>query len=618
MNRKLRIGLMLVCDALLVSLALALAFGLRFHGEALYTKYLGMFYYLLPVNVAAMLGALVLFRLYHRVWAYAGIGELLAILKAVSLGTLAVTTFAYFTLYPLPRSITLIAWPLTVLLIGGSRLAWRIIAERRKHGGAGRWCRNVLIVGAGDAGTLMARELMHAGRGLVPVGFIDDDPQKRGMLVLNLPVLGSREDIPNVVTNHRVDEIVIAMPSVPPADIREIVRICRHTLADVRILPSMSRFLDRKVTLNHLEPVSPEDLLPRDPVQVNLDEVAAYLQDRVVLVTGAGGSIGSEICRQCVRLRPRRLVLLDHAENGVYNLWHELKGRLPEAALDIAIADVRDRDKIEGVWVEHSPEVVFHAAAHKHVPLMERHPDEAVRTNVFGTRNVAAAADRHDTGVFIFISTDKAVNPTSVMGATKRLAELAVQQFNGRSRTRFAAVRFGNVLDSDGSVIPLFKEQIRRGGPVTVTHPEMTRYFMTIPEAVQLVIQAGALTEGGEVFVLDMGEPVKIIDIARELIRLSGLEPDRDIEIQIVGPRRGEKLYEELLTAEEGYTSSRHRRIFIAKPRLVDAVALEREFQRLERRGTRCTREDVFHALDRVLPVRQKTAEAASSPSTLS
>ncbi|MBE0467596.1 MAG: polysaccharide biosynthesis protein, partial [Candidatus Desulforudis sp.] len=606
MNRTLRISLLLICDALLVSLGLFLAFELRFQGEAVRPEYLHMLRYLIPVNIAAMLGSLAIFRLYHRMWAYAGINELLSVVQAVSLGTIAVIAFAYFTFYPLPRSIMLIAWPLIVMLVGGSRLVWRMAVDWRKQSTGSRWRRNVLIVGAGDAGALVARELKHTGGGLVPIGFIDDDPHKQGLRVMGIPVVGTREDIPDVVRGRRVDQIVVAMPSAPSEVTREIIRLCRRTAAELRILPGIARFLDKQVTLADLRPVDAEDLLPRETVQVDLDEVAAYLRDRVVLVTGAGGSIGSELCRQCVRFGPRRLVLLDHAENGVYELWNQLKRVFPEDALDIAVADLRDQAKVEDVWAAYRPQVVFHAAAHKHVPLMEKHPDEAVRTNVFGTRNAAEAADRHGAEVFILISTDKAVNPTSVMGATKRLAELVVRQLNGMSKTRYAAVRFGNVLESNGSVIPLFKEQIARGGPVTVTHADMTRYFMTIPEAVQLVVQAGAMAEGGEVFVLDMGEPVRILDLAHELVRLSGLEPDLDIEIQVIGARPGEKLYEELLTTEEGVTATAHRRIFTARPRLVDANALERELYYLYRRGTHCTREEVFQALERVLPALKK------------
>lgn len=611
MSRKLRIGLLLIGDALLVSLGLMLAFELRFHGEPLRFEYLGMIQYLIPVNVVAMVGSLALLRLYHRAWAYAGIGEVLAIVQAVSLGTLIVMAVAYLTFAPLPRSIMLIAWPLTILLIGGSRLGWRLIVDWRKRSTGRRWRRNVLIVGAGDAGALVVRELRQAGKGLVPVGFIDDDSQKQGLQIMGLPVVGTREDIPKVVRRQRIDQIVIAVPSASFEALREIIRLCRRTSAELRILPGIARFLDRRVTLGDLRPVDVADLLSREPVRVNLDEVTAYLRDRVVLVTGAGGSIGSELCRQCIRFGPQRLVLLDHAENGVYELWNELKRSFPEAALDIAITDVRDWAKIEGVWAAHRPQVVFHAAAHKHVSLMEKHPDEAVRTNIFGTRNVAAAADRYGAEVFILISTDKAVNPTSVMGATKRLAELVIRRLNGGSRTRYAAVRFGNVLESNGSVIPLFKEQIARGGPVTVTHAEMTRYFMTIPEAVQLVIQAGALAEGGEVFVLDMGTPVKILDLAHELIRLSGLEPDRDIEIKVIGPRPGEKLYEELLTAEEGVTTTRHRQIFTARPRLVDVKVLERELDHLYHRGIHCTRGEVFQALEKILSIAKKIPAGA-------
>jgi FlaA1/EpsC-like NDP-sugar epimerase len=420
--------------------------------------------------------------------------------------------------------------------------------------------------------------------------------------VLGLPVLGAREQIPEVVARHKISLIVIAMPSVGAATIREIVDICRSTQAELKILPGMYQIINGQVSVNHLRPVQLEDLLRREPVRVDLKEIAGYLGGKTVLITGAGGSIGSELCRQVAAVYPQKLVLLGHGENSIHNIWLELREKFPGVALAIEIADIRDKPRVDNVFQKHRPDVVFHAAAHKHVPLMELHPAEAVKTNIFGTRNLAQAASRFGTKGFLLISTDKAVNPSSVMGATKRFAELIIAQENLSSETTFTAVRFGNVLGSSGSVVPLFKQQIARGGPVTVTHPEMKRYFMTIPEAVQLVIQAGAMARGGEVFVLDMGEPVKIVDMARDMVKLSGLEPDKDIQIKFTGIRQGEKLFEELLTAEEGSSATEHKRIFIARPSLVDVAALEGELVNLSRKGLLCTAEDIFSALGGIIP----------------
>ncbi|WP_449240390.1 polysaccharide biosynthesis protein [Desulfoscipio gibsoniae] len=603
MNLVLRTAILIFCDFVLVNLAMVLTLLIRFYesGNALY--YLQSYINFAPLAAGLMIISFYLFRLYHKVWAYASIGELIAITIAVSAGTAGVFILSFFIQTPLPRSVVLMSWAFNILIIGGSRGAWRVYVQAQKamgqDSGYKKEKRKALIVGAGDAGAMVVRELRNHGNGLIPVGFVDDDVKKHGMTILGIPVLGGRDRLPEIIKKRIIAEVIIAMPSVPREIIRQTVQTCKGANARLKILPGIYQLIDGKVTVNGLRSVQVEDLLGRDPVMVNMRQIAGYLTGRTVMVTGAGGSIGSELCRQVAGFSPSRLIVLGHGENSIHNIVMELRESYHDLTVDIEIADVRDKLRIDGIFELYRPSVVFHAAAHKHVPLMERHPDEAVKTNVFGTRNVAEAADRVGTDIFVMISTDKAVNPSSVMGATKRLAELVVQHLDKMSRTTFTAVRFGNVLGSSGSVVPTFKRQILRGGPVTVTHPEMKRYFMTIPEAVQLVIQAGVMAEGGEVFILDMGEPVKIVDLAKLMITLSGLEPGKDIEIRFTGARPGEKLFEELLTAEEGSDVTKHERIFVARPTAVDFARLEAELHRLliQTGNGGIAGEDVFEVL---------------------
>ncbi len=566
-----RVLALLLIDGILVNFAFLLALWLRFEG-AVPQHNLAAYKELAPFFTVIWLGCFLAFGLYRRMWQYASLGELLSIVYSVTVGMVLNISLTYFWMkggsLPLPRSVFVLAWMAAVLFVGGSRFSWRLFRDSYLHNGKLRAGKPVLIVGAGDAGAAVARELCshnhNTGR-IVPVGFVDDDRSKRGLEMFGLRVLGGREDIPRLVENYGVQEIIIAIPSAPGREIREIVEICRKTPAGLKILPGMNELINGKVSVSQIREVRIEDILGREPVEVDLESIAGYLTGRTVLVTGAGGSIGSELCRQVAQFQPKALILLGHGENSIYQIHKELSGTYPELELKPVIVDVRDKVAVSRLFQLYKPGVVFHAAAHKHVPLMEYNAAEAVKNNVLGTYAVAAAASRHGAETFISVSTDKAVNPTSIMGATKRVAEMVVQQAGRYSKTRFAAVRFGNVLGSRGSVVPLFKEQIAAGGPVTVTHPDMTRYFMTIPEAVQLVIQAGALAGGGEVFVLDMGEPVKILDLAKSMILLSGFEPEEDIEIVFTGIRPGEKLYEELMTSTEGVNVTKHNRIFIAK-----------------------------------------------------
>jgi len=622
MLAKWRIYCLVLVDAVLINVALYGALWLRFDGTVPYYFWRSCLH-LAGFYTAATLLIFYFMGLYRRLWQYAGTGELLNVLYAVTLGTVANVALAYFLQERLPRSVFIISWGLTIGFIGGSRLFWRLFREQIRGNGGVRGLtglglpkvgRRVLIAGAGDAGAMVARELKHrngngTGHNYNPVGFIDDDRGKQGQQILGLPILGARGDLFYLADRHAIEEVIIAMPSAPGRVVREIVNTCRELDVAVKTLPGISELIDGRVTVNSIREVHVEDLLRRDPVAVDLQEIATYLRGRTVLVTGAGGSIGSELCRQVVRFEPACLVLLGHDENPIFEIEHELGHKHPALRLETTIADIKDRAKINSVFNWYRPQIVFHAAAHKHVPLMEANPEEAVSNNIIGTRNVAEAADRVGSFAFVLISTDKTVNPTSVMGASKRVAEMFIQTLAGRSRTRFAAVRFGNVLGSRGSVLPTFKEQIAHGGPVEVTHPEMTRYFMTIPEAVQLVIQAGAMAQGGEIFVLDMGEPVKILDLAEDLIRLSGFEPYSEIDIRVTGIRPGEKLFEEILTPEEGTTATKHSQIYVARPNDIDEALLDTALAQFAARNWAENRDQLLDLLRTLVPTYQTPAQ---------
>lgn len=579
MNKYLRLLLLGVIDIILVNISLYGALYLRFDGK-IPANYLESYNRLAIIFTIVLLASFFFFGLYNRLWRYASIGELFSVITAVTIGTAVNIALVYFIMQggqlPLPRSVFPISWLLNIVLIGGSRLLWRLVRDYgfkslQQNGG-----KPILIVGAGDTGVLVAKELKrHYNGELNLVGFIDDDPLKKDSKVLGVQVFGGRDVIPQIITKYNLEEIIIAIPSVAGSVIREIVGMCEKSNVKIKILPGIYDLIEENVTVNQIREVQVEDLLGREPVKVDLEGISSYLKGQVILVTGAGGSIGSELCRQILKYTPSKLLLLDICENNMYDIEMELRNAYPYIEIVALVKDVRDKKAINQIFAEYKPYVVYHAAAHKHVPLMEANPEEAIKNNVMGTYNVAQAADKYGVKKFVLISTDKAVNPTSVMGASKRLAEIVIQYIDKTSKTNFVAVRFGNVLASRGSVIPLFKKQIAEGGPVTVTHPDMVRYFMTIPEAVELVIQAGVFAKGGEIFVLDMGEPVKILDLAKTLIKLSGFEPGKDIEIIYTGIRPGEKLFEELLTAEEGVNATTHKRIFIAKPNGLSGSLIE-------------------------------------------
>lgn len=520
--------------------------------------------------------------LYKRVWQFASVGEMILIFKAVTISM--ASAYVISLVWPnmtVPLSVAFNSYLLVMLGVGAARFAIRLVKDSYVKQDLSGFKRT-LIIGAGQCGVIVARELKtNANSNLLAVGFIDDDPVKLHQSVVGLPVLGNRSNIQDVVIQHEVSEIIIALPSASRREVSEVISICKRTNANMKIIPHINDLLEGKISMKSLRNVEVEDLLGRDPVVLESDGIKEYIEGKIVLVTGAGGSIGSELCRQLVCFNPGQLLLLGHGENSIYQIHRELSSK--GIKLIPIIADVQDRVRMEEVFRKHKPQAVFHAAAHKHVPLMEENPTEAIKNNVFGTRNVADLADHYQAEKFVLVSTDKAVNPTSIMGTTKRIAEMYIQCLAKQSKTSFSAVRFGNVLGSRGSVIPLFKEQIAKGGPVTVTHPEMIRYFMTIPEASRLVLQAGAYATGGEIFILDMGEPVRIADLAYDLIKLSGLEPNVDIMIEYTGIRTGEKLYEELLLNEEGMTDTKHDRIFIGKPANFDRESIELELRRLER-----------------------------------
>ncbi|MCG0275509.1 MAG: polysaccharide biosynthesis protein [Thermosediminibacteraceae bacterium] len=563
---KKTLFLMATLDAAIINLSLYLSFYLRFDGfipGQYFTKYANSW----PEVTGICLVTFVIFNLYGRLWKFASVGELISIISATSVATMAVLVYTFMINNAYPRSIYIIFWLLLTGFIGFSRLVLRAsndFTETFKKMKNGK--KRVLIVGAGHAGSLVIKEFkQNPELEMIPVGIIDDDKSKHGLSIYGVRVLGGREKIPYIVETKKVEEIIIAMPSVDRREVKKIADICSATKCKVKIVPGIYELLNGKVDVRKIRDIRIEDLLGREPVRINMEEAKKYLKGKKVLVTGAGGSIGSELVRQVARFEPELLLLFDISENNIFDLEHQLKTYFPKQKYIPIIGSIRDVAKVEAVMAKYRPDVVFHAAAHKHVPLMELNPMEAIKNNVFGTLYVAEAAKKYKAERFILISTDKAVNPKNVMGASKRVAEIIIQMMAKSGDTRFAAVRFGNVLGSAGSVIPLFKKQIEAGGPVTVTHPEVTRYFMTIPEAVQLVIQAGAMAEGGEIFVLDMGEPVKILDLATEMIKLSGLEPGKDIKIEFIGLRPGEKLHEELFYDKEDVIKTQCEKIYLAK-----------------------------------------------------
>ena len=540
----------------------------------------------LPLAIISTIIIFYIAKLYSSLWTYAGMSEMLNIAVAGVLSGLAETIIIALqnisTSTPVPRSFYFFYTIAICMFVGLSRFIYRGLrafkAQMRAEDKTSR--KKVLIIGAGEAGNSLIREIKES-QFLTEkvVGIIDDDPIKIGTYLHGVKVIGDRNKITDVVEQYGVEAIYVAIPTASAKAMKEILEICKHTGCELKRLPGVYQLVNGEVSVSNLRDVNVNDLLGREPIQVDLSSIMGYVSGKTIMVTGGGGSIGSELCRQIVKYKPKQLIIVDIYENGAYDVQNELKQKYPDLDLVVLIASIRDSERIDQIFEKYRPDIVYHAAAHKHVPLMEASPNDAVKNNVLGTLKVVQAADKWQVKKFIMISTDKAVNPTNIMGATKRICEMIIQTYNKHSETEFVATRFGNVLGSNGSVIPLFKKQIAEGGPVTVTHPDIIRYFMTIPEAVSLVLQAGAYAKGGEIFVLDMGEPVKIADLAKNLILLSGQKPDEDIEIVYTGLRPGEKLYEELLMAEEGLQETPNKLIHIGEPIEVDE---ERFLQQLE------------------------------------
>lgn len=568
-SKVIRIIILIIIDAAVVTFSSIAPLALRFGIFTMDIYYLTPALKCLPIDIAITIAVLAVFKLYNRVWTYAGIDEMMATFKASLVIEALYVVYRLLWSIDMPRSFYVFNWVFLFILLAGARLSIRLFKQFRKKYRRTGEKRNVMIVGAGSAASLLIKELEFGPGSSRIVCIIDDNPAKKGKYIHGFPIVGGRDDIPRMADKYDVDEIIIAIPSAPPTVTKDILSICQETNAKLKILPAISASLTESLSRTVRE-VNYEDLLGRDAVIIENPELAEFVAGRTIMVTGGGGTIGSELCRQVIANKPAKLLVVDIYENGAYELQMELAQYYPEADVEVLIASVRDYDRLEDIFKRYRPDVVYHAAAHKHVPLMEFSPNEAVKNNCKGTLNMVRLADQYKVKRFVLISTDKAVRPTNVMGATKRICEMIVQTYSRMSDTEFVAVRFGNVLGSNGSVIPLFLKQIAAGGPVTLTHKEITRFFMTVSEAVSLVLQAGLLAKGGEIFVLDMGQPVKIYDLAVNLIKMKGYVPGKDIKIEIVGLRPGEKLYEELLMAEEGLESTPNDLIFIGQPIDID------------------------------------------------
>ncbi len=571
------------CGAAIVAGILAILMRFDFQWNEIANYYFTDMWEYMPINLVVIIGVFWLFRLYSSLWEYASVTELQNVVAA----SFVVSLLQFFGMRLLklhiPRSYYILFFLMFVMMIGASRFAYRFFRNMKKKMLNEKLGQNVMIVGAGEAANMIIREINNSNYVRMTIKcIVDDDPDKQGRFIQGSKVEGKREDIPRLAEKHDIDVIIICMPSASKLVIRDILNICQETNCRLQTLPGMYQLVNEDISINSLRDVDVEDLLVRDPVRVDTDQIMGYVQDQVVLVTGGGGSIGSELCRQIAEHQPKQLIIVDIYENNAYEIQQELKHSHPNLNLVVLIASVRNTNRMNDIFATYHPAIVYHAAAHKHVPLMEVSPNEAIKNNVFGTLKTATAAGENGCKRFVMISTDKAVNPTNIMGASKRICEMIIQMLNRKYETEFVAVRFGNVLGSNGSVIPLFKKQIAQGGPVTVTHPDIIRYFMTIPEAVSLVLQAGAYAKGGEIFVLDMGEPVKIYDLAVKLIKLSGYVPNEDIMITFTGLRPGEKLFEEMLMEEEGLQDTDNHMIHIGKPIEMNEEVFRQELKELD------------------------------------
>ncbi|WP_010251212.1 polysaccharide biosynthesis protein [Acetivibrio cellulolyticus] len=561
----------LVLDCFLVNIALCIGLMIKFDAS-IPASFLGVLPITFVFTTIISIAVYFLFGLYSTLWTYASVNEHIMIFFATVTASIVQCFFAACCGMMFPVMLYILNWMITFFLVEGIRIISRVIKNIKIVKKRNSHKKRIMIAGAGEAASILIKEMKNNQRSTFePVVAVDDNPEKYKTQINGVPVIGGREKIVRAAMEMDIDEIVIAIPSISRKETVDIINICKKTSCKLKVLPSVYSLVNGEVSIKEIRDVTVEDLLQRDEISLSIEEISDYLKGETILVTGGGGSIGSELCRQIASYGPKNLIIFDIYENNAYDLQNELLQKYKDRLdIKVIIGSIRDRNRLDYVFSKYKPGIVFHAAAHKHVPLMEYNPQEAVKNNIFGTLNLAECAHQYNTKKFVLISTDKAVNPTSIMGATKRAAELIIQYMNANSQTQFCAVRFGNVLGSNGSVIPLFKKQIEYGGPITITHPEVTRYFMTIPEAASLVVQSGAMMDGGEIFVLDMGKPVKILDLAKSLIALSGLEPEIDVEIEYVGLRPGEKLYEELLISEAGVNITKNDKIYIEKTKDID------------------------------------------------
>ncbi|MCM1213758.1 MAG: polysaccharide biosynthesis protein [Lachnospiraceae bacterium] len=583
-NRIIALALMDIMAVIVASFG-ALYIRFEFSFSNIPEEYILKFEHIILIDIGVALALFAVWKLYKSVWRYASANELINVIFATTCTSVAQTVLCYVLDQRMPRSYYVLYWFLLTVLITCIRFGYRIlrIFNNKRNDLLGRKKGvNVMLIGAGAAANMILKEIeSSAYLNLRAKCIVDDQEGCHGKLLRGVPIVGGRDKIMEAVSEYGIDEIIYAIPSADARTRREFLDICKETGCKMRALPGMYQLINGDVSVATLKEVDIEDLLGREPIRINTEEVLGYVSGKVVMVTGGGGSIGSELCRQIAAHRPKQLIIVDIYENNAYDIQQELLWKYPELDLQVLIASVRNTNRMNHIFEAYRPDIVYHAAAHKHVPLMETSPNEAIKNNVMGTYKTAQAADRYGAEKFVLISTDKAVNPTNIMGASKRICEMVIQLMNQKSKTNFVAVRFGNVLGSNGSVIPLFKKQIAEGGPVTVTHPDIIRYFMTISEAVSLVLQAGAYAKGGEIFVLDMGEPVKILDLATNLIKLSGYKVGEDIEIKFTGLRPGEKMYEELLMNEEGLKKTANKMIFIGRPIEFDAELFEEQLKKL-------------------------------------
>ncbi|MBU3172981.1 polysaccharide biosynthesis protein [Clostridium estertheticum] len=608
--------ILMLSDAVLINLAYILAFFFIYNYKNF--RFYSSSYKEIALTVTVIyITCFYIFKLYESLWRYASIDEFMLVIGACLTSNIVMIAFVRIIGHPFAYGVSIIACAFSIIFIVGLRMSFRVYGrfESMVNCNASKIVQSrVMIIGAGSAAAMVIKEMKSSSQSkYMPIAVIDDEVYKKGNTIAGVKVLGNRKDIPKIAIEKCIETIVIAIPTIEDEDKKEILEICKKTNCKIEIIPGMYEIINGKVSLNQIRKVEIEDLLGRKAVKLDMQGITSYITNKTILVTGGGGSIGSELCRQIIKFNPKQLIVFDIYENNAYDLQMELEYKYPKLDLLVLIGSVRDKKRLEYVFKKYSPNIVFHAAAHKHVPLMENSPMEAIKNNVFGTYNVAECAHKFNVERFVMISTDKAVNPTNVMGATKRMCEMIIQSMDKISKTHFVAVRFGNVLGSNGSVIPLFKKQIEHGGPVTLTNKYITRFFMTIPEAAQLVLQSGAYALGGEIFVLDMGKPVKIYDLAWDLIKLSGFTPDKDIKIEITGLRPGEKLYEELLMSEEGLTNTKHEKIFIGKPTFTDLSVMKEKMQEL---AVIIEKDDVQLLIDKIgeiVPTYNRTlAESAT------